>query len=72
MPDIDLSGQPHWTEADRSIMPTVEPGLLGIRRATIGWIGRLRAGLETYAPVADVAVIWALTKYDRNMWADHM
>src|SRR5512139_3571597 len=21
---------------------------------------------------ADIAVIWALTKYDRNMWAEHM
>lgn len=52
--DIDLSGQPHWKEVDRSIMPTVEPGLLGVRRAAVGWIGRLRDGVETYAPVADV------------------
>jgi hypothetical protein len=54
MPDIDLSGQPHWTDYDRSIMPQVEPGLLGIRTAVVAWIGRLRAGIETYAPVADV------------------
>lgn len=54
MNDIDLSGQPHWTEQDRTIMPTVEPSLLGIRRVTVGWIGRLNAGMELYAPVPDV------------------
>lgn len=54
MPDIDLSGQPHWKDADRTIMPTVEEGLLGVRMAAVGWIGRLRAGVETYAPVPDV------------------
>jgi hypothetical protein len=53
-PDIDLSGQPHWKDADRTIMPTVEPGLLGVRTAAVGWVGRLRAGVETYAPVPDV------------------
>lgn len=51
---IDLSGQPHWRDADRTIMPTVEEGLLGVRTAAVGWIGRLRAGVETYAPVPDV------------------
>lgn len=52
--DIDLSGQPHWETYDRTIMPQVEEGLLGIRTAVVAWIGRLQAGLETYAPVADV------------------
>lgn len=51
---IDLTGQPYWRDADRSIMPGVEPGLLGIRTAVVGWIGRLRAGVETYAPVPSV------------------
>ncbi|PPS89586.1 hypothetical protein [Streptomyces sp. MH60] len=54
MPDIDLSSQPHWTEQDRTIMPTVEPSLLGVRRVTVGRIGRLRADVELYAPVPDI------------------
>lgn len=54
MSDINLSGQPHWTEQDRTIMPTVEPDLLGVRRVTVGWIGRLNAGAEVYAPVPGV------------------
>lgn len=55
MPEnIDLSGQPLWSDQDRTIMPTVEESLLGVRRATVGWIGRLRAGLELYAPVPDI------------------
>lgn len=58
MPDlnaIDISGQPHWKDADRTIMPIVKPGLLGVRTASVGWIGRLRAGVEVYAPVPDVS-----------------
>ncbi|MEV7675033.1 hypothetical protein [Streptomyces sp. NPDC088752] len=54
MPDIDLSGQPHWISHDRTILPQVEEDLVGIRRAVVAWIGRLNAGVETYAPVPDI------------------
>ncbi|MFE6000410.1 hypothetical protein ACFQ6C_26675 [Streptomyces sp. NPDC056454] len=53
-PDLDLSGQPYWKDVDRTVMPTVEASLSGVRRVAVGWIGRLRAGVETYAPVPDV------------------
>jgi hypothetical protein len=55
MPDtIDLSSQPRWPDYDRSVMPQVEEGLLGIRTAVVAWIGRLQAGVEMYAPVPDI------------------
>ncbi|MEU6362181.1 hypothetical protein [Streptomyces albidoflavus] len=52
--NIDLSGQPSWADVDRTTLPTVERSLAGVRRLAVGWIGRLRAGAETYAPVPDV------------------
>ncbi|MET7363196.1 hypothetical protein ABZS76_32830 [Streptomyces sp. NPDC005562] len=54
MTDIDLSGQPSWKNADPNILPSVKPSLIGVRRTAVGWIGRLRAGAEMYAPVPDV------------------
>jgi hypothetical protein len=52
MPKSDTAaGRPSWTDYDRSIMPAVEPGFSGIRTVLVGWIGRLRAGVEVYAPV---------------------